>query len=396
MPARTVDPCDAVRRTVAGSQLNGLRRISAHLGGDLGEWSRSLSAVLGVGVQVRGIDEPRPTNAKAHGMTDTLAVSAVLADGSPARLYLKTPDESLYAETLVSDRLREVAWRLEGYPNIPGHVTCAATAWIAPDGTLRPVELSLDGCCLVEWEAPGRPYHERLADLDAEPAESCRAAVDALCDYLVGLHRPVPGEQRRLYDRMLRDTLMNAVFRLIDGASDYWDGRPVERREIERRFVEWRAALSRRSNRLRRTHNDFHPWNILFDGGRITVIGARVPGMGDPAEDLAALLVNYLWFGLRRRGGLGGAYRDAFVRLWSRYRRLTGDDECETVFAPFFAKRLLVLINPVYYPDQPSALVNALTALAVAVLRGEINALGDPDSLARFTAPAAVPDRVGS
>ena len=43
---------------------------------------------------------------------------------------------------------------------------------------------------------------------------------------------------------------------------------------IERRCAEWRWRLREHEGRLCRTHGDFHPFNILFDGDKLVLLDA--------------------------------------------------------------------------------------------------------------------------
>ncbi len=125
-----------------------------------------------------------------------------------------------------------------------------------------------------------------------------------------------------------------------------------ELEEIERKCVAWRWRLKRKTARLSRIHGDFHPWNILFRKGTDFSLIDRSRGeWGEPADDVAALTINYLFFSLRAYGG----FRPPFLKLWrvfySRYLEMTGDSELSSVIQPFFAWRGLVVASPVWYPD---------------------------------------------
>lgn len=377
----------AVAESVPASPPDPLHELVHALGTGQQGWTDSLGRILGRPVQVRAVQPDHGDGLKRHGMTRSVRLVVADPGGATSTYFVKVPDEELYGETLRCDRARELVWRLEGYPAIPGHVVCRHSARITPYGLapLDPVQSAPAGAtwCVLEPAVSGVLLADRLADLD--PAVGGRDA-ELLAGFLARLHQPVPDDGRR-YRRSLRDTLMNATFRLLDSSMAYWDRLPAERERIEHHLARWRIRLSGRVDRLRRTHNDFHPWNIFLDGDRVRVVGARLPGMGDPADDLAALLVNYLWFSLRRCHRFTGCYLAAYREVWRGYQELTGDAECAAVFPPFLAKRLLVILNPVYYPDQPEPLVRALTALTLAVLAEDLDALNDPASIAEIVGP---------
>jgi aminoglycoside phosphotransferase (APT) family kinase protein len=139
--------------------------------------------------------------------------------------------------------------------------------------------------------------------------------------------------------------------------------------EIERRCVLWRWKLRDSAHRLRQVHGDFHPWNILFRTGMDFQVLDRSRGeFGDPADDVACLTMNYVFFSLQRSGRLEGCFASLFERFWERYLGASGDREMLTVVAPFFAFRCLVMANPAWYPDLPETAREKLLGFALAVL----------------------------
>ena len=108
--------------------------------------------------------------------------------------------------------------------------------------------------------------------------------------------------------------------------------------EIEHLCVEWRWKLKPLSHRLRQVHGDFHPWNILFgDSAEFRLLDRSRGEFGDPADDVACITSNFLFFSLQRYGRLQGPLRILFERFWARYLERTGDFEMLRVVPPFFA-----------------------------------------------------------
>src|SRR5499426_3589563 len=91
--------------------------------------------------------------------------------------------------------------------------------------------------------------------------------------------------------------------------------------DIERTAVSWRWRLRTGTHRLSWTHGDFHPWNLLFRAGTDFSVLDRSRGeWGEPADDVAALGVNYLLFALRRRERPGrGSSDDPFLGLLAAF-----------------------------------------------------------------------------
>jgi hypothetical protein len=135
-------------------------------------------------------------------------------------------------------------------------------------------------------------------------------------------------------------------------------------------MVAWRWRLRRRVHRLRCVHGDFHPWNLLFrEGTDFSVLDRSRGEWGEPADDVAALGVNYLFFGVRKSalaGGTGVAepFAGLFGLFVDTYLEASGDGELLDVLPPFLAFRALVLAHPRWYPDLTDATRSALLGFA--------------------------------
>ncbi len=92
---------------------------------------------------------------------------------------------------------------------------------------------------------------------------------------------------------------------------------------------------------------------------------------GDPADDVASLTMNYLFFSLQRSGRLEGALESLFLRFWERYLEKSGDREMLRVVAPFLAFRGLVMASPLWYPTLTDTVRQRILAFIVAVLESD-------------------------
>jgi hypothetical protein len=212
---------------------------------------------------------------------------------------------------------------------------------------------------LITTYAPGTIYAHDLRRIAAEgvAAPEDVERVDALARYLAALHTPIAPVGAR-YRRAIRDLLGSGegIFGIVDGYPEGVPGAPRERlKAIESQCAEWRWRLRDRDDRLTRTHGDFHPFNIVFDGERLTLLDASRGGCGDPADDVTALAINYLLFAIDSPGawsdGLGALWR----HLWQRYLAVRTDPDLLSVAAPFLMWRALVVANPKFYPRLTAA-----------------------------------------
>jgi hypothetical protein len=294
------------------------------------------------------------------------------AGGRRRRAVLETVAAGPYGHEHRADRAQSLIWAHEAYNRLPRHVRSLDVGAFRPGGD--PVALGSTGEFFILTEfVEGRGYNEDLERLRAggELTELDLLRADALCDYLAEIHR-LPGPDPGLYVRRIRELVGHGE--CLMGIADGYPGSgglvTADLLEaIEHRMVGWRWKLKRRTHRLSRVHGDFHPWNLLFrEGTDFTVLDRSRGDWGEPADDLAALTINYLFFSLRRSGRLEGAFDVLFRRVWERYLARTGDGEALEVAAPFFAFRGLVVASPVWYPGLPVEVRRAVFNFITAVL----------------------------
>jgi hypothetical protein len=144
--------------------------------------------------------------------------------------------------------------------------------------------------------------------------------------------------------------------------------------EIEKLCIDWRARLKPKTHRLSQIHGDFHPGNIWFKEGShrqhsekslnsqlstlntegqwdfILLDRSRGP-WGEPADDVTAMAINYIFFSLKSHGDVRGACLEGVNLFFDEYLKASGDAEMMEVVAPFFAFRAAVVANPVFYPE---------------------------------------------
>jgi Phosphotransferase enzyme family len=266
-----------------------------------------------------------------------------------------------------ADRAGEQLLAFDNFRQIPRHVAAIDVGALGSDGRILSLRETGELYLVTEW-APGRLYAEDLRQLaqrgSCTPLDLLRA--DALADYLILLHRNKLGAPAA-YARALRDLVGSGegIFGMVDG---YPRSFAPRLQALERRALEWRWRLRDRAARACRTHGDFHPFNIVFgDGVDFRLLDASRGCVGDPADDLTALAVNYVFFAVEHPA----AWRDGtgllWHRFWSRYAAAAGDELFE-VAAPFFAWRGLVVASPRFYPDLAPAARDRLLGLVERVL----------------------------
>lgn len=271
------------------------------------------------------------------------------------RVVLETMSPGPFGHEHMADRAQALLWDFDSYGRLVRHVPALDVGAFARDGSLFSVAPAREFFVLTEW-AEGSAYQQdlerimktgRLAPLD-------RTRLKALADYLVRIHR-VKRRQSDLYRRRLRELIGHGE--CIMGLTDSYPlpyGFITEHRlrRIEEACNRRRWELRSRASRLSQVHGDFHPWNVLFRRkADFSVLDRSRGEWGEPADDVTAMTINYLFCSLRRWGDLRGPFETLFRGFWDRYLDRSGDAGVLETAAPFFAFRGLVIASPVWYPN---------------------------------------------
>ncbi|HXG60464.1 MAG TPA: phosphotransferase [Planctomycetota bacterium] len=335
-----------------------------------------LASLLGAPVRILALEPLRPDGpagaSKRYGYGAPLRVEYEAA-GRLRRAVLTTVRPGPFGHEDMSDRARLLLWSHRAYNRLPRHARSLDVGAILAPGNLVSLGAAEEFFLLTNF-IEGRGYHEDLDGLKnlETPSALDLGRADALCDYLCEIHR-LRGPDPALYTRRIRELVGHpeCVMGLIDSYPRRHGFITRELlQDVERLCVEWRWRLKDLTYRLRQVHGDFHPWNILFHGPReFTVLDRSRGEWGEPADDVASLTLNYLFFALRRRGRPEGALDVLFRRFWSRYLSRSGDRQMLEVVPPFFAFRALVLASPLWYPDLPESVRRLLFRFMRNVLR---------------------------
>ena len=332
---------------------------SVHLQKALGELVRGLlPGAYIVSIRTFGVDDTGGGDGttKGTGYGVPLEITVRDGEGREARFVFHTAKSDRFGHDRRADRAREMLLAYDDFPNIPAHVPALDVGAIARDGrSLLSLRDSSEFYLLTRY-APGHLYADDLRRIakSARIDANDRARAEALADYLVDLHA-VKYQDPPRYVRAVRDLLGSGegVFGIVDGyPSELPEAERSRLFEIERRCLEWRWRLRDRTERLSRTHGDFHPFNLLFEqAGSFHCLDASRGCAGDPADDVCCLAINFLFFALETPGSWQPAFRELWYAFWQRYLARAEDPGLLEVAAPFLAWRGLVLCNPSWYPN---------------------------------------------
>ncbi len=283
------------------------------------------------------------------------------------RVVFRTQSPNWFGHDRRADRADLTLLAADTFREQPRHVQVLDVGALAPDGFR-----SLWGAgelYLVTTYADGELYAKDLRQVEqvGVASELDLSRVRALAEHLAGLHQaPLPARDAHHYERAWRDLIGSGegMFGISDSYPTPCEIPAATLERIEHLAVSWRWRLkSRGSARVVRTHGDFHPYNVLFRAGAdFTLLDASRGGKGEAADDLAAMSINFLFGGLRAPSAWARGFGPLWQTFFATYFAARPDAELCRVFPPFFAWRALVLASPVWYPDVPSEVRQALLA----------------------------------
>lgn len=293
-------------------------------------------------------------------------------DGQPRSVVLETMSANAFGHEHRADRAQSMVWSHGAYNSLPRHARSLDVGAVRTSGEVVSLGNADEFFVLMDF-VDGENYAADLARISqsGELGEQDLARADALCDYLLQIHR-VRGTTPSLYVRRIRELVGHGecIMGILDAypldegmmTREFFEG-------IERQCIDWRWKLKSRVHRLREVHGDFHPWNILFRKKTDFSVLDRSRGeWGDPADDVACLTLNYAFFSLLERGRLEGPFQTLFTRFWQRYLAGSYDGEILEVVAPFFAFRSLVMACPVWYPTLANSIREKLLKFTRRIL----------------------------
>lgn len=292
---------------------------------------------------------------KGAGYGEPLRLRVRERDGRESTLVFHTASPDVFGHDRRADRAAEMLLAWDTFAEVPRHVEALDVGALRRDGAGLLSLRDAGEFYLVTRYAPGRLYADELRRVarDAVATPDDLRHAEALARYLAVLHAEgLDGPAR--YVRAARDLVGSGegIFGIIDGYPGDVPGAPPARLEaLERAAVAWRWRLKSRTARLRRTHGDFHPFNVVLDdAGEPVLLDASRGCAGDPADDVCCMAINYVFFAVEHPAAWARAMGPLWRRFWHTYLDATGDAALLEVAAPFLAWRGLVVCNPAWYP----------------------------------------------
>ena len=318
------------------------------------------------------------TDPKAFGYGVPFEIECLVGDTVRNLVVSRTRVAKGFGHDYPADRAWQALYGHPAYNSFPRHVRSLDVGFVSGAGAFVSVANATDFFQLVE-KAEGRLYWLDLDRLLTEPRRDVDLArARELGRFLACAHAAKRSEPT-LYERRIRELVGHGecLMGILDSYPHPYAALPPDACEtLERDAVTWRWRLRGRAHRLSCVHGDFHPWNLLFrEGTDFSALDRSRGEWGEPADDVSALGINYLFFGLRKAAAAGQAgIAEPFLTLFHTFRTayLEGsrDRELDEVLPPFLAFRALVIAHPRWYPTIAPETRVALLGFARALMAG--------------------------
>jgi Ser/Thr protein kinase RdoA (MazF antagonist) len=322
-----------------------------------------LASVLGAPVEIAALrplqgERGAGEDPKGFGYGVPFEVECSVGGARRAFVISRTRPVQGFGHDYPADRAWQALYGHHAYNTFPRHVRSVDVGFLRESGPLVSVADAAEFFQLVE-KADGVLYWrdlQRLLDGPLDHGDVERA--EALARFLAAVHAEKHDEPT-LYERRIRELVSHGecLMGILDSyPHPYPPLPPAACERLEQAAVTCRWRLRALTHRLAKVHGDFHPWNLLFRAGADFSVLDRSRGeWGEPADDVSALAVNYLFFGLQRGGGREATVAEPFLTLFRTflhtYLQASGDAEILEVLPPFFAFRALVIAHPRWYPS---------------------------------------------
>ena len=354
-------------RIATAETANGTR--SSEIGSEA--LARYLSRILHAEVEVLGVralgtkDDRAQSDPKGFGYGVPFEVQCRIGDAPRSFVVARTRPARGFGHDYPADRAWQALYAHSAYNSFPRHARSFDVGIVRDSGELVSVADVTEFFQLVEkvdgalyWRDLDRLLNAPLRELDIARAE-------ALARFLAEAHA-VKRDEPTLYQRRIRELIGHGecLMGILDSYPHPYPLLPQEVcEEIEHAGITWRWRLRDCGHRLSRTHGDFHPWNLLFrEGIDFSVLDRSRGEWGEPADDVAALGINYLFYGLRSQ--VVEPFHFLFSTFLETYLRESNDHEILNVLPPFLAFRALVIAHPIWYPELPDPLRSTIIRFA--------------------------------
>ncbi len=311
---------------------------------------------------------------------ETWRIIAKVKDIERSFVFKQLKGEAGFGHDYPSDRAAVLLMAHKDFNKLPNHVKSIDVGYIDNEGNLYSVG-NFEEFFIIMEEVKGEPYINDLRRIlrKGEASSMDYERLKMLVDYLVDIHKvKYSGDEtsrKRLYLRRIRDLVGHGemIFGVIDSAYPFDNPYRDKFIELEKLAIDWRWKLRQYHHRLSQVHGDYHPFNIRFTEKNELIVMDRSRGeWGEPADDVSCITINYLWFSLLHTGKFNGVFSQLFKTFMNDYIDKTGDEEMLKIIQPWYSFRAIVIASPLFYPENPEHVRNALIRFAINVLKIDV------------------------
>jgi hypothetical protein len=304
-------------------------------------------------IEPLGVIHDKKFKLKEYGYGTPLHIK-FYTNNKPESIVLNTVKPGPFGHQTMPDRAAILLRQYQTFNNLPRHVKTLDIGAFTEKGSLKTLR-DLKEMFLVTKYVKGKEY---IHDLDrvketgkTQPIDRLRAK--ALAEYLINIHAEKHNDPK-YYERRTRELIGHNE--CIMGLTDSYPHEhewitPMLLANMEKKTIDWRWRLKILTHRLSTVHGDFHPFNILFrEETDFTVLDRSRGSRGEPADDVAGITINYLFWGLLHKKQLTNPFKQLWETFYEHYLK-NNDDEILQVISPYLTWRALVVASPVWYPN---------------------------------------------
>ena len=273
--------------------------------------------------------------------------------GNKKSLVFNTVRPGGFGHENMPDRAAILLWEAQAFNTLPQHVKVVNVGAFTKSDSMRSLSEVKELFLLTEY-VEGTVYREDLDKIKRkeEITELDLNRVRAMAKYLASIHA-LKKEDPGYYERRNRELIGHneCILGLTDSyPKDHEWIKPSMLLSIEKKCIEWKWKNKYKVHRLSRVHGDFHPFNVLFrEGTDFTVLDRSRGEYGEPADDIAAMSINYIFWSLMHKGEFNQPFKTLWDTFFSTYLEDSHDNELLEVIPPYLCWRALVVGSPVWY-----------------------------------------------
>ncbi|MBD3204771.1 aminoglycoside phosphotransferase family protein [Candidatus Bathyarchaeota archaeon] len=292
--------------------------------------------------------------------------------GVSKTIVLNTVKPGPFGHQTMPDRAEILLRQYQAFNQLQRHVKALDVGAFTKSGSIISIG-DVEELFLITEHVEGKEYFRDLdrikTDGEASPLDFNRATI--LAEYLSEIHSE-KHEDPKYYERRTRELIGHneCIMGLMDSYPMDHDWITTKfLSNIEKKTIDWRWHLKKLTHRLSTVHGDFHPFNILFRKGTdFTALDRSRGERGEPADDIAGLTINYLFWGLLKDKEFKGPFKELWETFYETYLENTSDEEMLTVIPPYLTWRAVIVASPVWYPHYSMDIRKKLLNFASNIL----------------------------